>query len=75
MEQFFKLIIIFLVFWIILPTKVFAHPGRTDINGCHICKTNCASWGLKDGEYHRHDKIIGSIKTARAEARRSATIK
>jgi hypothetical protein len=31
-----------------------AHPGRTDANGCHTCRTNCSSWGLSDGEYHCH---------------------
>jgi hypothetical protein len=23
-----------------------AHPGRTDGNGGHTCRTNCESWGL-----------------------------
>lgn len=32
-----------------------AHPGRTDSSGCHTCRTNCASWGLKQGEYHCHN--------------------
>lgn len=32
-----------------------AHPGRTDANGGHTCHTNCAKWGLKDGEYHFHN--------------------
>ncbi|GAA4847673.1 hypothetical protein GCM10023310_27260 [Paenibacillus vulneris] len=31
-----------------------AHPGRTDSKGGHTCWTNCAKWGLKDGEYHYH---------------------
>ena len=31
-----------------------AHPGRTDANGGHTCRTNCASWGLSQGEYHYH---------------------
>ncbi|MBE1446882.1 YHYH domain-containing protein [Paenibacillus sp. OAS669] len=31
-----------------------AHPGRTDSRGGHTCWTNCAKWGLKDGEYHYH---------------------
>lgn len=31
-----------------------AHPGRTDANGCHTCRTNCAKWGLAQGEYHCH---------------------
>ena len=39
---------------LMLPTIVFAHPGRTDSSGCHTCKTNCSSWGLEDYEYHCH---------------------
>ena len=34
---------------------VYAHPGRTDSRGCHYCRTNCARWGLSDGEYHCHN--------------------
>lgn len=40
---------------LIVPSEVFAHPGRTDSNGCHQCKTNCESWGLTTGEYHCHN--------------------
>ncbi len=29
-----------------------AHPGRTDSNGGHYCRTNCEKWGLEYGEYH-----------------------
>ena len=39
---------------LMLPTIVFAHPGRTDSSGCHTCKTNCSSWGLEGYEYHCH---------------------
>lgn len=46
-------IIIFLI--AMMPTLVLAHPGRTDANGCHYCRTNCAKYGLGDGEYHCHD--------------------
>lgn len=35
--------------------KVLAHPGRTDSNGCHTCHSNCAKWGLSNGEYHCHN--------------------
>ncbi|WP_412728633.1 YHYH domain-containing protein [Cytobacillus kochii] len=34
---------------------VYAHPGRTDSNGGHTCRTNCEKWGLKYGEYHFHN--------------------
>ncbi|KKX55574.1 YHYH domain-containing protein [Brevibacillus borstelensis] len=38
----------------ILPAS-FAHPGRTDANGGHTCRTNCEKWGLRYGEYHYHN--------------------
>ncbi len=32
-----------------------AHPGGTDGNGCHTCRTNCTErWGIPYGYYHRH---------------------
>lgn len=30
-------------------TPISAHPGRTDANGGHYCRTNCAKWGLEMG--------------------------
>ena len=36
------------------PAITFAHPGRTNLVGCHTCRTNCHSWGLSYGEYHCH---------------------
>jgi|SRR5215211_8064789 len=38
----------------LISSEASAHPGRTDANGGHTCRTNCASWGLSDGEYHYH---------------------
>ena len=42
---------------LVLPTStsIQAHPGRTDSNGCHTCRTNCEKWGLAYGEYHCHN--------------------
>lgn len=37
------------------PGIASAHPGRTDVYGCHTCKTNCPKWGLSYGEYHCHN--------------------
>lgn len=52
----FKLIcVVLLCFLLITPSKVEAHPGRTDANGCHYCRTNCAKWGLRTGQYHCHN--------------------
>jgi len=43
----------FLLFTAIV-NPVHAHPGRTDSIGGHTCRTNCASWGYGQGEYHYH---------------------
>lgn len=40
-----------------------ASPGRTDKNGGHTCYTNCAKYGLKDGEYHYHNADGSITKT------------
>lgn len=62
------------VFLVIVPGGVFAHPGRTDANGCHTCRTNCGKWGLASGEYHCHNSSnpIREDKRPRTEARSSA---
>jgi len=31
-----------------------AHPGNTASDGCHYCRTNCASWGEVYGARHCH---------------------
>ena len=31
-----------------------APPGGTNSAGCHTCRTNCPSWGLRTGQYHCH---------------------
>lgn len=43
-----------------LPSITYAHPGRTDSNGGHTCRTNCEKWGLEYGEYHYHNGSGGS---------------
>ena len=45
------------------PLYVEAHPGRTDSNGCHTCRTNCAKWGLRYGQYHCHGKTNSSTNS------------
>nr|DAR49035.1 MAG TPA: Big defensin [Caudoviricetes sp.] len=48
--------IIFVLFVFILSfLPVQAHPGKTDGDGCHTCRTNCEKWGLEYGEYHCHN--------------------
>ncbi len=39
----------------VLSMDVHAHPGRTDSNGGHYCRTNCEKWGYEYGEYHYHN--------------------
>ena len=35
-----------------------AHPGRTDANGCHTCRTKCTKrWGIPYGYDHRHSPV------------------
>jgi hypothetical protein len=35
-------------------SAAFAHPGKLDKYGCHVCRKNCKKWGLRDGQYHCH---------------------
>ncbi|MCE3203421.1 MBL fold metallo-hydrolase [Paenibacillus sonchi] len=59
------------VLLILLPVIANAHPGRTDSNGGHYCRTNCAKWGLENGEYHYHNGG-GSNLTPAATAKPTA---
>ncbi|MET3508376.1 copper amine oxidase N-terminal domain-containing protein [Halalkalibacter oceani] len=54
---------LFLVLLMMAPSLAGAHPGRTDANGGHTCRTNCAKWGLKTGEYHYHNGGGSSSKS------------
>lgn len=49
-----KILIMLICSLLFIPNLVLAHPGRTDASGCHTCRTNCAKWGLSNGEYHCH---------------------
>ncbi len=51
----FKIIFLWFCVCLFAPMNTFAHPGRTDSNGCHVCKSNCENWGLSYGEYHCHN--------------------
>ncbi|MED4461813.1 YHYH domain-containing protein [Metabacillus fastidiosus] len=48
-------IIILILLTLGISDSVYAHPGRTDGNGGHTCRTNCAKWGYSTGEYHTHN--------------------
>lgn len=52
-----------------------AHPGRTDANGGHTCRTNCEKWGLEYGEYHYHNggKSSGSSSNTSSSSSSSST--
>ena len=62
-----KILSLFLFLVFLVPQVSFAHPGRTDSSGCHTCYTKCSDWGLKNEQYHCHDK-----KEAKKEAKRTA---
>lgn len=48
-------VLFFLLFLVAtLPIGAFAHPGNTASDGCHYCRTNCASWGEIYGARHCH---------------------
>jgi hypothetical protein len=49
-----KFLLFFCLLLLVASSPVEAHPGRTDGSGGHTCRTNCASWGLGQGEYHYH---------------------
>ena len=67
------LIIVMIV--ILSPLYVEAHPGRTDSNGCHTCRTNCAKWGLSYGQYHCHGKKNSSTSTSSSNTNKTTTTK
>ncbi|MTV47720.1 MBL fold metallo-hydrolase [Heliobacillus mobilis] len=48
---------------ILLTTSVpaLAHPGRTDSDGGHTCRTNCEKWCLQPSKYHYHN-ADGSVR-------------
>lgn len=63
-------IIFISIIMVITPVTVLAHPGRTDLNSCHKCNgdnTDCAQWGLTDGEYHCHNKNDNTYTNSKGE--------
>mgnify|MGYP007051602257 CR=1 FL=1 len=69
MKHCLKLILLFFLLGYIFPFSVLAHPGNTNASGCHVCKTNCSKWGLKNNEYHCHTE---KIKTTKIDAKTKA---
>ncbi len=72
--------LVFIVLGLALPGSAFAHPGRADSNGGHVCRTNCAKWGLSQGQYHTHGgskdkgKSKGKSKSKSCKGRKKAKI-
>jgi hypothetical protein len=53
MNKIVKILILFLIACSFISVT-FAHPGKLDKYGCHVCRKNCKKWGLRDGQYHCH---------------------
>ncbi|WP_339189377.1 copper amine oxidase N-terminal domain-containing protein [Paenibacillus sp. FSL R5-0490] len=66
-----KVISSLLAIFMIFATVASAHPGRTDSSGGHTCRTNCAKWGLKQGEYHYHNG--GSSSSSKSSSSSSSS--
>ena len=67
-----KIILILITF---IPTIVFAHPGKTDANGWYYCRTNCAKWGLYNGQYHCHNSGTSGSSSSNNTTKRTTTTK
>ncbi len=68
----FLMILVLGSMFLLVPSEVVAHPGRTDSNGCHYCRTNCAKWGLRTGEYHCHNSGSSSSSSSSGSNSESA---
>ena len=42
---------------VLTPAPSWSHPGNTAADGCHYCRTNCASWGQVAGARHCHGGV------------------
>lgn len=66
-----KVLIMFILLMTFLPINTEAHPGRTDGNGGHTCKTNCTEkWGMPYGQYHYHNG--GKSTTSNSSVKKSS---
>lgn len=62
----------FLLMFVLSSTVASAHPGRTDAKGGHTCRTNCAKWGLEQGEYHYHNGGSSSSSSSKKSSSSSS---
>lgn len=49
---------------LVLVLDISAHPGRTNADGCHYCRTNCEQYGLQQDEYHCHNNEAASTASS-----------
>lgn len=56
MNKFLIFLVALVIFGGVFTGFTYAHPGRTDRYGWHTCRTNCAKWWLKYGQYHYHNR-------------------
>ena len=65
-----KLTVIFFVLFsfFVFASRIDAHPGRTTADGCHYCRTNCASWGVPLNERHCHGSGSAPVQTVPIES-------
>ena len=68
LKRLITIVIAISVLSLALPAS--AHPGRTDSQGGHTCKTNCEKWGYKFGEWHKHNS--GKAKAVKATSKTSS---
>lgn len=61
-------LVVVILSFLVIPGFALAHPGKLDVRGGHICKTNCEKWGYKTGEWHQHEKAT-SAKNAKVQAK------
>jgi len=54
------------------PITAFAHPGKTDKYGGHMCLKGCEEWKLFYKEYHLHDKDGKPIRVNRNKKGKAA---
>lgn len=65
-----------ILFFTFIPIQITeAHPGRTDANGGHTCRTNCEKWGLQYGQYHYHNGGGGTSASSGSQVKKSSTKK
>lgn len=53
-----KILLFTVLFLGLYQLPALAHPGNTQSDGCHYCRTNCAKWGEVQGARHCHNAKI-----------------